>query len=175
MFWCSIRLFPIFSYLFKWVLIPIASVWRKLGPLMDLLPGTTRSGAATGFCCNNDDKFTSLSCLAALAYIKKLLCNINKWREQSVLCTAQTLPQSIYRGLCGVRRARASSGPGSNALRGLKVNIVMKHIWWSPGPRLQSSKIVIIQWFWSAFDDLLTNDAIIHSWDFLSSLCYGNC
>ena len=93
------------SYLFKWVLIPRASVWRKLGPLMDLLPGTIRSGAATGFCCNNDDKFTSLSCLAALAYIKKLLCNINKWREQSVLCTAQTRPQSIYRGLCGVRRA----------------------------------------------------------------------
>ena len=76
-----------------------------IGPLMDLLPGTIRSGAATGFCCNNDDKFTSLSCLAALAYIKKLLCNINKWREQSVLCTAQTWPQSIYRGLCGVRRA----------------------------------------------------------------------
>ena len=41
----------------------------------------------------------------------------------------------------------ASSGPVSNALRGLKVNIVMKHIWWSLGPRLQSSKIVIIQWF----------------------------
>ena len=93
------------SYLFKWVLIPRALVWRNLGPLMDLLPGTIRSGAATGFCCNNDDKFTSLSCLAALAYIKKLLCNINKWREQSVLCTAQTRPQSIYRGLCGVRRA----------------------------------------------------------------------
>ena len=69
----------------------------------------------------------------------------------------------------------ASSGPASNALRGLKVNIAMKHIWWSLGPRLQSSKIVIIQWFWSASDDLLTNDAIILSWDFLSSLCYGNC
>ena len=100
---CSIRVFLICSN--EYWLIPRASVWRKLGPLMDLLPGTIRSGAATGFCCNNDDKFTSLSCLAALAYIKKLLCNINKWREQSVLCTAQTRPQSIYRGLCGVRRA----------------------------------------------------------------------